>query len=166
MYLRKAILSPAILFSLSAAISLSEDLSVDADGSTAKIAADIITADESAPESSYSINPTQVETGAPIPTTSQTLTPIGSVTITQTATTTSIPTDILTAPDTEPTGIIASMSTLIATTTLSQPHGASTSASPDISPSPTPTGGATTGLVRDTAPMLGAALLAVAMPWL
>ncbi|CEL07158.1 hypothetical protein ASPCAL10321 [Aspergillus calidoustus] len=97
------------------------------------------------PESSYSVNPTVVQTGASIAASGI---PTGvsgpvsasvsesSTSAAATADTTSIPTNILTAPDTDPTNI-GSMSTVVETATLHQSQGASTALSGVATPSPT-----------------------------
>ncbi|KAL4884751.1 hypothetical protein BJY04DRAFT_170136 [Aspergillus karnatakaensis] len=156
MHFSKTVVSVALLAPLAAALP--------SDPSTTDIATDILTAVDSSPESSYSVNPNVVETGDPIA--SASTTPTGTGALPNTATTTSIPTDILTAPDTDPTGLgagIGSMSTVVATATVQESQGA-TSSSP-VADSPTPTGGAS-AILGNPLSMLGGFLVSLAVCWL
>ncbi|KAL2850757.1 hypothetical protein BJY01DRAFT_245309 [Aspergillus pseudoustus] len=137
MYFSKAII-PFALLTLSSARPTEDPV--------ADVVAGILTAGDG-PESSYSVNPTVVQTGPSIATSGV---PTGvsgpvsaSVTDSETSTsaaatvdTTSIPTNILTAPDTDPTDL-GSMSTVIETATVQQSQGASTTSSGAATPSPT-----------------------------
>ncbi|KAL3464366.1 hypothetical protein BJX64DRAFT_286496 [Aspergillus heterothallicus] len=137
MHFSKAII-PLTLLTLSSARPTEDPV--------ADIVADILTAGDG-PDSSYSVNPTVVQTGTSIATSDI---PTGvsgpvsasvsesstSAAATATAGTTSIPTDILTAPDTDPTDL-GSMSTVIETATVHQSQGASTTSSSVATPSPT-----------------------------
>jgi hypothetical protein len=152
MYLSKTIVSIALLAPLAAALS--------SDPSTTDIATDILTAADSSPESSYSVNPTVVQTDVAVATASTT--PAGSGALPNTATT-SIPTNILTAPDSDPSGAgIGSMSTVIATATLQQSQDAS--ASTPGAASPTPTDDAAGAILRSPASILGALLVSLLVP--
>ncbi|KAL2813126.1 hypothetical protein BJX63DRAFT_395036 [Aspergillus granulosus] len=108
------------------------------------IVADILTADNG-PESSYSVNPTLVQTGASIATSDVPTGVLGPVSASAsesstaaaaTADTTSIPMNILTAPDTGPTDV-GSMSTVVETATVHQSQEASTTSSGIATTSPT-----------------------------
>ncbi|KAL4873608.1 hypothetical protein BDV12DRAFT_81284 [Aspergillus spectabilis] len=156
MYLSKTIVSVALLAPLAAALP--------SDPSTTNIATDILTAADSSPESSYSVDPTVVQTDVAVATASTT--PAGSGALPNTATTTSIPTSILTAPDSDPSGAgagIGSMSTVIATATLQQSQDAS--ASTPGAASPTPTDDAAGAILRSPVSLLGALLVSLVVPW-
>ncbi|KAL6237068.1 hypothetical protein BDW75DRAFT_94236 [Aspergillus navahoensis] len=193
MHLSKTFIPLALLAPLAAAIL------DDANALT-----DILTADDSTPESAYSVNPTVAETalGAPVGVSgsvatsspaadgtcsesSSTSTDSGSVTTgsgepettadaATTATTTSIPTNILTAIESDPTGSAAgSLTTVIATATTQQSgsgaaetsSSAATATPSDDSEgnaaSPTPTDDGAAAVLGSPASMLGAVLLSI-----
>ncbi|KAL2867051.1 uncharacterized protein BJX67DRAFT_381373 [Aspergillus lucknowensis] len=170
MYLSKTVLPVALL----ATTTLS--LSLPLEDSGAGLIGDILTAldpatesgSDSSPETSYTVNPTVVQTQPTItsatagssPTTSPgpgSETPT-TPTTSATPSTTPIPTDILTAPDSDNTGL-GPMSTVIETATVHRPQGSSTGGA-----SPTPTDDAANAVFGNPVSMLGALLLSLAVP--
>ncbi|KAL5334089.1 hypothetical protein BJX70DRAFT_402937 [Aspergillus crustosus] len=158
MYLPKTIVTGALLAAFATAIP--------SDPSTTDIATDILTAVDPPPEFSYSVNSTIVETGDPIAIASTT--PAVSGVPPNTATTSSIPTNILTAPDSDSSGFgsgadIGPMSTVIATATAQQSQDSSPSTPGAADPSPTDD--AAGAILRSPVSMLGAILASMLVHW-